>query len=256
MEEILTKIGLSDEEVEVYLSLLEAGAQSATQLDKNTKVKRTYIYRIAAQLRDKGLVTEKKKGRATLFEPNSPDHLVSLAESKKVEAEQAQTSLEGVLGSLKAKYGSIEAKPIVTTYEGLAGIKKVFLDTLKVGKEISAVVETTEVDPKLRDWLKDKYTKERAKKKIHAKVILASGELASEYKSRNVEAHRTVIEVPHKKYPIKHEVDIYGDKVAFLNYRRGEPMIGLVIDHPTVAKTMKAWFDLSWKGAEKEGSKN
>src|SRR3989344_2602400 len=129
MEEILTKIGLSKDEVEIYLSLLELGAQSASSLASNTKVKRTYTYRIARGLADKGLITEAKRGKATVFEPNSPDHLANLAEAKKLEAQQAQSSLEGILGSLKGKYSLIDEKPMVTTFEGIAGLKKVYLDT-------------------------------------------------------------------------------------------------------------------------------
>lgn len=256
MEETLIKVGLTPEEVELYVSLLNVGAQSAAQLASNTSVKRTYVYRVASSLTGKGLVTEAKRGRATVFEPNSPDHLLSLAEAKKLEAEQTKTNIESLLGSLKTKYSSVESRPIVETFHGIEGVKKIYLDTLKVGKEISAVVETTDVEPQLRDWIKNRYVKERAKQQIHAKVILASGKLASEYQSRNTEAYRTVIEVPHDKFPIKHEVDIYGNKVAFINYRQDEPIVGLVIDNDMVAKTMKAWFDLSWIGAEKVSAKN
>jgi hypothetical protein len=45
-------------------------------------------------------------------------------------------------------------------------------------------------------------------------------------------------------------VDIYGDKVAFINYKKGEALIGVVINHPQIAETMRAWFELAWAGAE------
>ena len=44
-------------------------------------------------------------------------------------------------------------------------------------------------------------------------------------------------------------MDVYGDKVAFINYRT-DHLLGIVVKHPLIAQTMKAWFDLAWEGAQ------
>lgn len=246
MKDTLIKIGLSPEEVELYLSLLEKGAQSAAQLASSTSVKRTYVYRVASSLANKGLVTEAKHGRATVFEPNSPDHLLSLAEAKKIEAEQARANIEGVLDALKLKYSLVESKPIVRLYEGYSGLKKVFMDTLSEKKDISALLQVTDVEPKFKDWLKSTYSLTRAKENIHARVILASGDMSQEYISRNKQSNREVKLIPVKDYPLSLEVDIYGNKVAFIDYKDVDKPVGLIIEHKDIAKTLQAWFELAW----------
>lgn len=248
----LIDIGLSREEAKIYLTLLENGQATASTLATKSQIKRTYIYALCQNMVKKGLITLSKKGKKTTFVPQSPQNLLSISEEKRARTAKAHAQLEQSLPSLSVRYKAIEAKPIVQIFEGVEGLKKIYNDTLKVGKEISAVVETSEMDPALRSWLKEHYIHERAKAKIHAKVILASGKLSSEYQSRNQKAYRTVIEVPSSKYPIKHEVDVYGDKVAFIKYHKDEPLVGLVIDNALVAHTMRAWFNLSWKGALSE----
>ena len=246
MGEILTKIGLSKDEVEIYLSLLELGAQSASSLASNTKVKRTYTYRIARGLADKGLITEAKRGRATVFEPNSPDHLANLAEAKKLEAEQAQSSLESILGSLGSKFRTIESKPVVSYFEGVAGLKKVYNDTLKDKAPILALVETSKVEDEIYKWVTTKYAQARIKANIPVKAIVASGQKTSTYIGRNETELRETKVVSDEKYPIEHEINIYENKVAIINHRKDTKLMGIIIDNNIIAKTFKSWFELTW----------
>lgn len=249
--QILTELGLSADEAEIYLSLIELGPQTAIQIGKNTKVKRTYVYKVIQGLIAKGLASQGKQGKTTIFAPLSPDHLLSLAEAKKQKAEASKQALEDILGQLKAKYVSIADKPVVTTYEGINGLKKVYEDMLKEGKEIFSMLQTSEIEPELREWLKNDFVPRRAKLGVPAKVILASGKLSSEFQSRNPQALRTVLEVPSELFPFPHEVDVYGEKIAFVHFKKGEPLLAILIYHPAMAETMRIWFDLAWRGAKK-----
>ncbi|RJR28546.1 hypothetical protein C4564_04900 [Candidatus Microgenomates bacterium] len=246
MKDTLIKIGLSPEEVELYLSLLEKGAQSAAQLASSTSVKRTYVYRVASSLANKGLVTEAKHGRATVFEPNSPDHLLSLAEAKKIEAEQAQTSLEGVLSSLASKYRAIEAKPVVTYFEGPEGVKKVYRDTLTENGTILALVQTSKVDNEIYEWVTTKYAKNRIKAGIPVRAVVASGQKTKEYIGKNEAELRETKVIQNDKYPFEHEINIYGDKIAIINHRSGTKLMGIIIDNEIIAKTFRSWFEITW----------
>ena len=113
MEKSLLSVGLTKEEISIYLSLLEKSPQSAIDLSKTTPVKRTYVYQISRLLIEKGLITEKKLGRTTVFSPNSPDHLLTLAENRKTQAELAAKGIESLLDNLKNKYASVEERPVI-----------------------------------------------------------------------------------------------------------------------------------------------
>lgn len=244
--EALISLGLSIEEADIYLSLLNKGEQSASDLSKSTKVKRTYIYSVSASLIKKGLISQVKKGKTTVFNPMSPDKLLTLAHEKKQKAEQAEQTLEAILPNLKTKYSSVEAKPIITYYEGYEGIKKVYLDTIKEEKTIYAFLQNSDIDSDFRVWLKETYVKLRANKKIDAKVILASGEYVKDYIKRSPDLLREVKIIPSSQYPFQVEVNIYGNKIAFMNYHGKSNPVGIIIENEYIAKTMLAFFKLTW----------
>lgn len=250
-KETLTKIGLSPEEAEIYLSLIERGTQSASDIAKNTSIKRTYVYKIAEELKKKGMLVYKKRGRTTLFEPNSPDHLLGLAEKRKVQASEAEKQLEATLKSLKAKYSSVEDKPIVQVYEGLGGLKKVYLDTIKEGETIYAFLQNADMNPDFRQWLQKTYLELRKKHKVKAKVLLASGSETKRYLKQSDENLRETVVLSSNKYPFEVETNIYGNKVAFMNFRNKDNPIGIIIENPAVANSLKAFFKLAWDNTKK-----
>jgi sugar-specific transcriptional regulator TrmB len=256
LSEILTNAGLTPEQADIYLSLLTHGTQSVGQLTKTTKVQRTYIYKVCQELIIRGLIAQTKKDRGTTFSPLSPDYLLSYSEEQKSKVQQAQAALEGILPTLKDKFSAIEEKPVITYFEGIEGIKKVYMDTIKVGKDIKAILQTSEVDDNIQTWLDKIYIKERLKLKLRAKVIVSSGKWSERYRSKNDEFFRETILVPGDIFPFKHEVDIYGDKIAFINYKKGESLIGIIVDNKQISKTMEALFDLAWIGAEYQNIKS
>lgn len=247
MTDILTSLGLTPEQVDIYESLLTHGSQTASSLAKTTKVQRTYIYRVAQELVAKGLVAMDTKGKTALYVPQSPDHLLTQAEEMKTKATQAQKALEGILPSLKTKYQAIEAKPTITYYEDVEGIKKVYMDTIKEGKPILAILHPDKIDPDVHAWLDEEYIKKRLAANIEAKVIVPSGQETKEYQARNISEKRVTKVVDGSKYHFEHEINIYGTKVAIINHRKGADLIGIIIDNPVIANTFRAWFMLSWE---------
>lgn len=247
----LIRAGLSSEEAEIYLDLLEHGAETATQVSAHTSVKRTYVYKLVQGLIQKGLVSELTEGKTTKFEPKSPDHLLGLVEAKKAEVNSAERELEASLKKLKDKFSSVEAKPIVQVYEGYEGIKKVYLDTIKEGKTIDAFLQNLDINPEFRTWLREKYLSLRKQNNVKANVIIASSEEADRYVKESPEALRSVLVVPQSKYPFQVEVDIYGDKIAFMNFKNSDNPIGLIIENKDIADTFRAFFKLTWDNTRK-----
>lgn len=244
--EILTSIGLTPEQAELYTSLLDHGAQTAGKLSKTTKIQRTYVYPVARELVKKGLITMERKGRTTTFIPQPPERLLSQAEDVKIHAAQAYAALEGLLPSLKTKYSAAESKPVVSYFEGIEGIKKVYMDTIKEGKTIYALVEPSKIDRTIHEWLMSQYVKLRKDHHIEAKVIVATGPQTQVFIRRDEAELRDTRVVSGKSYPFQHEINIYGTKVAIINHKKGTPCIGIIIDNPVIAATFRAWFDLTW----------
>lgn len=243
---ILSQLGLTSEQAEIYQSLLEIGPQTATKLSQNSSVQRTYIYNLSKQLAELGLVTIEKQGRTTLFTAQSPDLLLSLAETQKQKANQAQRALEGLLPSLKHKYALSEKRPVVTYYEGLEGIKKTYRDTLREGQPVLALVETSKVHPDVYSWVTSTYAKKRIDAGIHVKAIVASGTKTSQYTRLDEKELRETKVIPSGKFPLEHEINIYGNKLAIINHNKNQEILGIIIDNPIIANTFRSWFNLTW----------
>lgn len=247
---LLTSIGLSEKESLLYELLLKMGEKSVTQLAKQAGVKRATAYHILYELEKKGLVKKRDIGKKIHFQLEPPDKLLQVADTKLKDYERARKELSDFIPDLTASYILTVEKPVVTTFEGVRGLKEIYMDTLRDKQPVYAVLTTATVEPELFKWLTTYYGKARAKAGIPAKVIVSSGTWAEEYERKDEEELRETIQVPHQLFPFKHEVDIYGNKVAFINYKKGDPLVGVVINNADIAKTMKAWFDLAWKGAE------
>lgn len=249
--DFLKNFGLTDKEANLYELLLKLGEVPAGDLIRESKLKRATAYKTLYGLEKKGLVSKRDIGKIIHFRPEPPSKLFSLAETQFLTLERSKSSLESLLPQLTSSYVMAVEKPVVTIYEGIEGLKQIYEDTLTEDKPIFAVLQTAEVEPEIYQWLTKSYAKIRVKKNIPAKVIVASGKWSASYVQNNKKELRESIIVSSEKFPFKHEVDIYGDKVAFINYKKAEALIGIIIKHPQIAQTMKAWFDLAWEGAKK-----
>jgi sugar-specific transcriptional regulator TrmB len=246
----LTTLGLTDKEAAIYQLLIQTGELSATTIMKKTGYKRATVYKTLYSLEDKQLVTQRKLHKKIHFRPAPPTKLFEIAEQQAQTQARARDDLRSILPQLTSDYIKAVEKPIVTTYEGLDGLKQIYQDTIDEGATIHAFVKLTQVDPQLRDWLDSPTGYQRVKHGIAARVIVASGQDTKDYVKQDDHALRTTRIVPYQQFPFQHEVDIYGNKVAFINYQADQPMIGIIINHPQIAKTMEAIFNLAWASAE------
>lgn len=82
---LLLEAGLDNNEIAIYLTLLERGELSYTQLARISKVKRTTCYAVIARLKQYNLVVENFGSPIVLVRAEPPSHLVSF-----LDKEQAQ----------------------------------------------------------------------------------------------------------------------------------------------------------------------
>lgn len=249
--QLFKQLGLSDKEADLYNLLLTKGTLSATSIIRLSGLKRATAYKILYELVKKGLVSQSDIKKKIHFTPLPPDNLQRLSDGQIRSFEKARTDLQALLPAMTSAYVQSVEKPIVNVFEGVEGLKQIYQDTMNEGKEILAVLQTSSVDETLFQWLESDYIKARTAAKVRATVIVSSGEWSDEYIKRRSADLTTIRRVNETLHPFAHEIDIYGDKVAFINYKKGDALIGIVIQHPGIAQTMRAMFDLAWLGAKK-----
>jgi len=234
----LEKMGLNNKEQEIYITLLQLEKATANQIAERSKQKRPTTYDILYRLQDQGFIYETKENNKRYFIANSPETLLKLVEDQK-------RNLEADLPALLSIYNTNPKKPKIAYFEWYEGIKLLYedtLSTLKKGDEIMACA-TNETIEYLESYSAN-YVQRRIQKGIHLKGIYQDTPDLRKYLEHNDDQLRTSKVVKAEKFPLKNEINIYGNKIIIITY--SPQPYGILIESKEIADTQRAIFNLAW----------
>ncbi|MBI2410919.1 MAG: hypothetical protein HYV32_03470 [Candidatus Kerfeldbacteria bacterium] len=238
-EPLLKQLGFSQNEAKVYIASLEMGLSSAQDIAKKANLQRTTTYSILEMLVKKGIVGKSKVRGKYRYIAESPSKLLSFAT-------ELQKKIAHALPELEAIYNKSETKPKIVFYEGKHAIQNVYDDTLR--ERPDEILEWN-TNAYFDQFPKDHaYISERMKLNIHAKRIAGSGSVwhTKHKKYDQSELAETLI-VPRNVFWPEIEVNIYNNKVAFMNYAEN---MSVIIESKAIADAMRQAYYLSWLGAQ------
>ena len=247
-EEIIEQLGLNEREAKVYLAALELGGETIKRIAEKAGLERTGTYYLIEGLIEKGLMSRSFRGQRKIYLAAEPKKLVHLEEEK-------LKNLKEALPNLEAIYNLKPVKPNIRFYEGKEGLRELYEDTLKTLKklpeeerEVLAYVDAESAYEIFPQHTKE-YIDKRIKQKIKIRWIAPNTPFNAEFQKGQEKALRELRLVPKEKYPLKSEIDIYGDKIAL--YGLKDDLMGVIIEHPAIAQTQRELFNLAWEAAEK-----
>ncbi|PIZ01201.1 hypothetical protein COY62_00045 [bacterium (Candidatus Howlettbacteria) CG_4_10_14_0_8_um_filter_40_9] len=240
---ILTNIGLNKNESLIYETLLSYGEMIASELTEKTKLGRQNTYAVLKTLVQKGLVEEFDKKKKLTYRVEPPQKLLEYTENKKIELEENEKTLSSLLPTLMSDYNLAHNKPGVVYYEGIEGIKRIYEDTLREKPEEILVFRSPYEEKRLNKYIFD-YMRRRAKLNIKTKIISPTNP------SKEIEKNDELYQKERKYIPINifdlyTEIDIYGNKVAFMSFKKN--VMGFIVESPDVTHTLRTLFNLIWK---------
>lgn len=244
------QLGLSSEKATLYLTLLNSGPQTAISLAKLSGIKRTYVYHLSQELAKENLIKLSQKGRTTFFTALSPDTLLARAEERQTQARLAMAGLESALPELQSKFHLSDAKPAVTYYEGVNGIKKLYQDINSNNQDIILLRSNEDSnDPEVLTLITDQL-KRQIELGIHTRAITPLEEDTKETylnqdKARLVDRHIT----KNRQFLLPSQIFVYGSKVALTSFK---DKLTTIIDNHEINQTFRQIFDLLWKYTEIE----
>jgi len=241
-EESLRAIGLSEQEIKVYLASLGLGSATVNQIAKESGVFRTYCYDILKSLMEQGLVNYVIKSGVKYFETAEPEKLVEILREREQE-------VRNILPELKLLRESTKEKPGVEFYEGKEGIKTIHEDIIREKPNEVVVCGNTQKHLEVMEWYFSRYVHERVENKIRARVITErSGASEDVKKNEKKELRQTrffprMFSSPVIKY-------VYKDKVALISMKKNP--IGIIIKDQALAESELFTFEMLWAAAEKD----
>lgn len=239
LEGLLKQFGFSVNEAKVYFATLEAGLASAQEIAKKAGVKRTTAYSVLDYLVNRGLIGKSEvRGKARyLAEP--PDKLLSLAK-------ELEEKITKALPELEAIYNKNEVKPKIVFFEGDEAIQNVYDDTLKEKPEEILEWNTDAYFEKFSQ--NHGYIDKRTALKIKAKRMAGQNSVwhLKHKQFDDIEFAETII-IPKDIFWPQIEVNIYNNKIAFMNYAEN---MSVIIESKAIADAMRQVYKLSWLGAK------
>lgn len=228
----LKKIGLTENEILVYLFLIEHNPSSPAQISLNINIKRTNIYYILNKLLEKGLIEKVKISNKTAYIPQDPYALVQYIDNKKKIA-------QNTISLIKTIYTRNKNQPKIKFYNGWQQVKNIYLESLK-SNEIFGIGSLTKFERIDKTFFKKYNTKIKQRKIIFHDLITTSSEKNAK-KIKDLITHL----YSYKKIPVDDEdlptdILIWDDKIALITF--SEPIFGSIITNKDLTKTFKTLF--------------
>ncbi|MDQ7814272.1 MAG: helix-turn-helix domain-containing protein [Patescibacteria group bacterium] len=235
---ILKELGLTETEAMVYEVLLEIGPRAVKSLVIPTGLTRGNVYNALNSLQSKGLVTANDQGKVLTYIPTNPENLRKLAENRLTAVQLLSGQLDSVLPGLKSDFNKFNKKPTIRVYEGIEGLKKIYLSVLEAKQPIYSIMSPSQPDEKMLKWLRNTYAPERTKLGLAITGVMNSSERAMGLVATAAQELRSAKVVDTVKYGFKGEVLVFGDCVAFISYKTDD-MIGMIVENKMIAETFR-----------------
>ena len=243
-QEILEKLGLSPNEVKVYLVLLRLGSASATEIAKGSGVHRVNVYDALERLMEKGLVSAVVKINKKYYEAADPDRIVDMLKEK----ERGIEEVRQILPELKMDYKMASKRQDVHNFKGREGLKTFFEDilkTLKKGEEVAAFGSAGKGALILPHYL-DKWEKRRVEAGITFKLMFSDTEQGRTRGAQLNKLKLTEVRYLPKGLVGPADIYVYGNKTSISLWSEDMPL-SILVENKEIADSFRSFFNWFWK---------
>ena len=249
--EILRKLSLNDNEIRVYLTLLQTGQTTTGPLVKKTGIPSSKIYHVLERLAEKGLAGYLVHGGVKKFRPNRPIVLRHLLDIREAELAALKNELESALPSLEKEFHAEKSEYKVELLEGTRGIKTVYdiaLSLLGPGEEMYTIGYPLLASEIFNAYFRE-YHDRIARKGLRAKILYDYDTWFS--KKREARPHADQRYLP-KNVRTPAFIHIFRDYVGIMVVTEKQKL-SILVKNKEVADSYLQYFLLLWKLGEKTG---
>jgi len=246
LKKSLEMLNFAEKEAQVYLALLELGKGTVSEISRKAGINRTTGYDILDTLISKGLASISGKEPKQEYAAESPEIITKMVTEKFNQAKAEFDAAQELMPSLKSLHNTT-GRPRVRFYEGTAGLKEVYEDTLTSTEPIRAYATVDDMHRALPNYFPE-YYRRRAGKGIAIRAIIPKTEIGMERGRRDPEEMRETAFVPPDTYYFSPEINIYDNKIMIASWRE---KLGIIIESTEISDAMKKIYELSWAEAKR-----
>lgn len=234
---LLERLGMTKEEQQVYMVLLNHPYSSITEMARQSGYHRPAIYRAIASLESQWLIESSLlDGKRKYYHITSPLKL-------RERIDDLMYSATRLLPEMEAVYKKNHEAPILSVMEWVDGIQKIHDDivsTLPMGWEYLCYSASREGEEKLGFYVSREYMKKTKTKELSRKLIVNTSEKMID------DGYRDIAMIPASFDVFDDDITkvVYGTKVAVIDYNSHT---GWIIDNPQFAQYEEKLFRLLFR---------
>lgn len=235
-------LGFPENEIKVYLALLDLGSSTAGNITKKSGINRTNVYDALERLLEKGLATYVISSNRKYFQATSPDNLINFFEEKERQVKEQKENAEDLITEIK-KRRKLDREPQESTiYKGKKGLKNIAEDILETKEELCVFGAEGNFKEIFTHYFEQWHMK-RAKEKIKVKILYNKKVRGrKKYRLMEMRFNNQIESNPATTW-------VYGDKVAIIVW--DEQPIATLIRSKEVARSYRQFFDVLWSNSKR-----
>ncbi|OGY86325.1 MAG: hypothetical protein A2233_02745 [Candidatus Kerfeldbacteria bacterium RIFOXYA2_FULL_38_24] len=237
--EVLTELGLSENESKVYFSALSLGANTILKIAKDANLKRSTVYSIIEALKQQGLMHVQMHGLKKKYVAAHPTQLEQMIEKKR-------NDFKKHLPEFLATYHLDGKESTVKYYEGLKAVQSLYDESVQRIKshEDYLVITNQEQWLQLDERFFMNYIKKRAKLNIRTRLLFQDSPTARKHKKLEKNFNETVKILPTGTTL---ETDMILIPSMLIIHQLVPPIMAIVIENKSIINMQKELFEIIWK---------
>jgi predicted DNA-binding transcriptional regulator len=253
----IQKIGLTDKEAVVYVSLLELGGAYPSRIAEYCGLKRATTYNLLATLSVRGLINEIEKRNKIFYQIDKPNRLINYSSSRVQIAKQDLERAEKLMPDLESLFSMLGDKPKVLFFEGPDTVANICKDQTSgignyelIGFSNAKKFKDILTPSQMKDFVDAKDRKNIFTRGINPDTPEDRAYGGSVFKGIRKELWPKVRYMPKEKFPYEGEITIYGNNKVAITKLGGPNIIGVIIEDKMIHDMMKMIFELAWNSPE------
>lgn len=225
----LERIGLSPNEIKVYLYLIDNGQSKAGKIAKGTYIQRSSAYMAINSLVAKGLIGYATMGKVKLFQATSPSRLLEYIKEQ-------EDLIQEIIPLLKQKHKATKKEGQVRMFKGNRGVQSVFKDIIRAKEHNDVWGDDGNLGRRMPVFVQQ-FVRQQNENKIKTRLITQNRKVSY--------SKGTTYRYFDENTASNIAVNIYGSKIAIIIWT--EDPEAIIIENETAAKAFKTYFEFMWK---------
>lgn len=233
MEETIQKLGFTQAEARVYITLLKLGPVKVGKVIEKTGLQSSTVHNVLHSLIDKGIITYIIKGKMKIYQAVEPKLILK-------EYKEKEQEFEKIIPKLESLQKLAEAKQEAEIYEGAKGIMNMLNELIENTKPNDVyyffAVDVRGLNKEIQTFF------ERFDAKRKAKKLIVKGLAKKELKS--LFEKRKYLQMKYTAFPIPSNISICNDKMVLITW--GEKPTGILIKSKQIIQSQIELFNELW----------